>query len=75
MKRSAAEILTLLERHAQAIRSHGVRRLGLFGSAARGLKTYLENLLGCRIDLVVAEAIKPRLRDTILGEALHAPGL
>ena len=39
------------------------------------LKAYLENLLGCRIDLVVAEAIKPRLRDTILAEALHAPGL
>ena len=39
------------------------------------LKAYLEDLLGCRIDLVVAEAIKPRLRDTILAEALHAPGL
>jgi predicted nucleotidyltransferase len=99
MRRSPAEILTLLERNAHAIRGHGVRRLGLFGSAARGtaeeesdldfvveferksfdaymdLKAYLENLLGCRIDLVVAEAIKPRLRDTILGEALHAPGL
>ena len=36
MRRSAAEILTLLERNAQVIRSHGVRRLGLFGSAARG---------------------------------------
>ena len=36
MRRSAAEILTLLKRNAQAIRSHGVRRLGLFGSAARG---------------------------------------
>ena len=39
------------------------------------LKAYLEELLGRRVDLVVAEAIKPRLRDTILGEALHAPGL
>ena len=39
------------------------------------LKAYLEELLGCRVDLVVAEAIKPRLRDRILGEALHAPGL
>jgi predicted nucleotidyltransferase len=99
MRRSAAEILTLLERNAEVIRSHGVRRLGPFGSAARGtagdgsdldfvveferksfdaymdLKAYLEELLGCRVDLVVAEAIKPRLRDTILGEALHAPGL
>lgn len=99
MGRSAAEILALLEHNAEAIRGHGVRRLGLFGSAARGtagdgsdldfvvefeqksfdaymdLKAYLEGLLGRRVDLVVAEVIKPRLRDTILGEALHAPGL
>jgi len=99
MRRSPAEILTLLERNAHAIQNYGVRRLGLFGSAARGtdddksdldfvveferksfdgymdLKAYLETLLWCRIDLVVAEAIKPRLRDAILGEALHAPGL
>ena len=99
MQRSAAEILALLERNGEAIRGYGVRRLGLFGSAAHGaareqsdldfvveferrsfdaymdLKAYLEELLGCRVDLVVAEAIKPRLRDRILGEALHAPGL
>ena len=99
MRRSASEILTLLEHNAEAIRRFGVRRLGLFGSSARGtaheqsdldfvveferksfdaymdLKAYLEDLLGCRIDLVVAEAIKPGLRDTILAEALHAPGL
>ena len=99
MRPSAPEILTLLEHNAEAIRRLGVRRLGLFGSSARGtaddqsdldfvveferksfdaymdLKAYLEDLLGCRIDLVVAEAIKPRLRETILAEALHAPGL
>jgi len=99
LRQSAAEILALLERNATAIRGRGVRRLGLFGSAARGtagedsdldfvveferksfdtymdLKAYLESLLGRRVDLVIAEAIKPRLRDTILAEALHAPGL
>jgi len=90
MRRSAPEILTLLEHNAEAIRRLGVRRLGLFGSSARGTaddqsdldfvveferKSFDANLLGCRIDLVVAEAIKPRLRETILAEALHAPGL
>jgi predicted nucleotidyltransferase len=99
MRRTAAEILRLLEQNSETIRSHGARRLGLFGSAAHGtagadsdvdfvvefdcksfdaymnLKAYLEDLLGCPVDLVVADVIKPRLRDTILAEALHAPGL
>ena len=39
------------------------------------LKAFLEGLFGCRVDLVLGEAIKPRLRETILKEALHAPGL
>jgi len=32
------------------------------------LKYYLEELLGLRVDLVIKEAIKPRLKDRILGE-------
>ena len=39
------------------------------------LKAFLEDLFGCRVDLVIADAIKPRLRAAILGEAVHAPGL
>jgi len=39
------------------------------------LKAFLEALFGCRVDLVLADAIKPRLRAKILSEALHAPGL
>jgi predicted nucleotidyltransferase len=39
------------------------------------LKEFLEELFGCRVDLVVADAIKPRLRPFILAEAVHAPGL
>src|SRR5438128_11861590 len=92
-------ILCTLEENAAAIRRYGVRRLGLFGSHARGvasddsdldfvvefdtksldaymdLKEFLERLFGRDVDLVLAEAVKPRLRDAILGEALHAPGL
>lgn len=39
------------------------------------LKAFLEQLFGARVDLVLRDAIKPRLREKILGEALHAPGL
>lgn len=37
-----------------------------------GLKEYLENLFGCRIDLALAESIRPALRDSILSECVHA---
>ena len=39
------------------------------------LKTFLEQLFETRVDLVLKDAIKPRLRKRILTEALHAPGL
>ncbi len=39
------------------------------------LKEFLENLLGCPVDLVVADAIKPRLREPILDEAVYVQGL
>lgn len=38
-------------------------------------KAFLEDLFGCRVDLVIESAIKPRLRTTILREAVHAKGL
>ena len=76
-----------------------MRRLGLFGSVARGvsgpdsdldfvvefdaksfdrymdLKLLLERLFGCTVDLVLSDAIKPRLKHVILGEAVYAQGL
>ncbi len=39
------------------------------------LKAYLEELFGCRVDLVLTDAIKPRLRATILEQAIYVPGL
>ncbi len=39
------------------------------------LKDLLERLFGRRVDLVLANAIKPRLRPAILEEAVYAPGL
>ncbi len=99
MVRTRGNILKLVEQHREALRHRGVRRLGLFGSAARDeatdqsdldfvvqlqdktfdtymdVKIYLEDLFGCPVDLVLADTIKPRLRATILEEAIHAPGL
>ncbi len=92
-------VLDALEENREAIRRFGVKRLGLFGSAARGeagagsdldfvvefekksfdaymdLKLFLESLFKCRVDLVLTDAIKPRLRSSILSEAVYAPGL
>ena len=39
------------------------------------LKHLLENLFGRSVDLVLADTLKPRLRETILGETIYAPGL
>jgi predicted nucleotidyltransferase len=99
MIRNREEILKILEENRNAIRAYAVRRLGLFGSCARGecteasdldfvmefekksfdaymdLKLFLEKLFGCPVDLVIFDTIKPRLRATILDEAVHAPGL
>ena len=93
------EILNTIEANKEILKKIGVRRLGLFGSHARGeskttsdldfivelehetfdaymdLKEFLEELFGCRVDLVLMDAIKPRLRESILGEAIYAPGL
>jgi hypothetical protein len=39
------------------------------------LLEYLEKLFGRPVDLVLANTIKPRLRESILRETVHAPGL
>ena len=39
------------------------------------LKEFLEGLFGRHVDLVLADAMKPRLRPYILKEAVYAPGL
>ncbi len=99
MNGKSQPIFDLLEKNRDTIRSFGVRRLGLFGSFARGeacatsdldfivefehksfdaymdLKTFLEELLGRPVDLVMTDAIKPRLRAAILREAVDVPGL
>jgi hypothetical protein len=39
------------------------------------LKAYLEELFGRKVDLVLRDAIKPRLRERILAETVDVPGL
>jgi len=97
--RTREEVLETLQRHRERIRALGVKRLGLFGSCARGestggsdldfvvelqaktfdaymeLKLLLEDLFGCRIDLVLQDAIKPRLRPRIMQDLVDVPGL
>ena len=100
IRHNGQEILRLIEKNREVIqRRYGARRLGLFGSYARGeatetsdldfvvelktksfdaymdLKFFLEDLFQCPVDLVLIDTIKPRLRQSILGEAVYAPGL
>jgi len=39
------------------------------------LKYFLEGLFSCPVDLVLENTIKPRLRPTIMNEAVYATGL
>ena len=36
------------------------------------LKYYLEDLFGRKVDLVIKEAVKPQLRETIFNEVIYA---
>lgn len=47
-----------------------IQPVGLFELV--DLKTYLEELLGCSVDLVTRDSIKRQLRDRILKEAIPA---
>ena len=91
-------IFQILEPYQEKLKALGVRKLGLFGSYARGesketsdldflveleqetfdsymnLKAFLEDLFEAEVDLVLVDAIRPRLRDAILGETVYAPG-
>jgi predicted nucleotidyltransferase len=35
------------------------------------LKYYLEGITSCRVDLVTPDAIRPSMRENILGEAIY----
>ncbi|MBI3599343.1 MAG: nucleotidyltransferase family protein [Nitrospinae bacterium] len=92
----AVEILK--QREDVIKKKYGVRKIGIFGSFARGeekessdidvlvnfeegsktfdnfmeLKFFLEDLFGKRVDLVTVEALRPQLKEVILGEVTYA---
>ncbi|AGL03924.1 nucleotidyltransferase family protein [Desulfoscipio gibsoniae] len=94
-------ILAKIETNMIKIKGFGVKKIGLFGSFARGeqndtsdidilvefyqnhktfdnymdLKFYLEDLLNRKVDLVIAEAIKPDLKPNITGSVRYAQGI
>ncbi len=45
------------------------RPVGYFGLFA--LQDYLEELLGCPVDLGTPDSLKPNIRDNVMGEAIH----
>ena len=93
------QIIKTIEDHRETLKGFTVRKLGLFGSSARGessaasdldflvefdqksfdnfvgLKIFLEELFNCPVNLVLDNALKPRLRSRILEETIYAPGL
>lgn len=93
------QIFNEIEKNRATLQKYGVRKLGLFGSFARGethetsdldfvvvfekktfdgymdTKEFLETLFKRQVDLVISDAIKPRLRKAIQEEAVYVPGL
>ena len=73
------------EANRAAVASVAAEELDLVGIAFRAerktfdnymdVKELLERLFGRRIDLVIAEAVKPQLRRGILEETIYAEGL
>ena len=45
------------------------RPVGYFGLFA--LQDYLENLLGCPVDLGTPDSLKPYMRECVMGELIH----
>ena len=45
------------------------RPVGYFGLFA--LQDYLENLLGCPVDLGTPDSLKPYIRERVMGELIH----
>ena len=45
------------------------RPVGLFEFV--DVKQYLESVLGCRVDLGTPDSLKPRLRESVIAEAIY----
>jgi predicted nucleotidyltransferase len=91
------EIIDLLQSHWRQISGFGVKRISLFGSAARrslepesdvdmvvefsettyrrfvGLKSFLESVLGRKVDLLTPPAVQGRLKEEIEKDLVDVP--
>lgn len=91
-------IMEILQKHRDEIKSYKTKKIGLFGSFLKGsgdeksdidflvafseptfdnymgLKFFLEELFGRKIDLVIAETLKPALQ-YVKKEAVYAEGI
>jgi predicted nucleotidyltransferase len=45
-------------------------KIGLF--AFFGVRQFLEDILGCKVDLVMTDALRKEFKDQVLKEAIHA---
>ncbi|MEN6335136.1 MAG: nucleotidyltransferase family protein [Phycisphaerales bacterium] len=91
------QIIDLLQKHRADLKKLGVKRIDLFGSAARGelgphsdvdmvvefsqttyrrfieVKSFLESILGRKVDLLTPPAVQGRLKDEIEKDLIHVP--
>lgn len=93
---SLDEVRNIVEKNKPKLAAkYGIRRIGVFGSFARGeqkrrsdvdilvefdevpgllqfvrIEDHLRRLIGRKVDLVRKEALRPELRDRILGEVV-----
>ena len=100
MANNKKRILETLKANGNELRTRfSVKRIGLFGSYARGeqgkksdidllvefenptydhymdLKFFLEKLLRAKVDIVMADTLKPRIKPYIEQEVIYAQGL
>jgi predicted nucleotidyltransferase len=82
-RRTLGEIEELLKKNEAILKEKfNVKELGIFGSYVRReqknksdvdieLEDFLSALLGIKVDLVMKSALKPRIKDRILKEAIY----
>jgi predicted nucleotidyltransferase len=99
MALTAEYVLSELSKHADVLRGFGVKKIGLFGSVARGeaaegsdldflvelerhtfddyfgTKFFLEDHFGCKVDLVMVEALRREFAAQVMQEVVYAQGL
>jgi uncharacterized protein len=92
---TSQQIIEVLQNHGEHLKRLGVKRMSLFGSAARGdlrpdsdvdmvvefsqttyrrfveVKSFLESILGRKVDLLTPPAVQGRLRQEIEKDFIH----